>query len=213
MLYPFKKPKFTPVTPAATTPTAGPTAKRPRIETTTSESGRWLSTPSYKKFSCDHLNILNPDIIAKFPIITAAYTTSTWNKLHSAKNCFNKFEKETNTYTSWPIPAMIVNKFCNWALTKTKLKTSRVESYLGSLCTLHKLNNLDDSGFHNFICKTMLRGAENLEVYKTSFSKPRYVMTLETLKILGHQIASLEWNVLSKQILWATCCVAFFWLL
>ena len=102
---------------------------------------------------------------------------------------------------------MIVN---DRALTRTKLKTSTVESYLGSLCTLHKLNNLDDSGFHNFICKTMLRGTENLEVYKTSFSKPHYVMTFETLKILGHQIASLECNVLSKQILWATCCVAFF---
>ena len=105
---------------------------------------------------------------------------------------------------------MTVNRFCHWALTRKNLKVSTVENYLGSLCTLHKLNDLDDSGFKNFICKTILRGAENLEIYRISTSKPRYVMTLETLKILGHKIALLEWNFLSKQIIWTTCCIACF---
>ena len=100
--------------------------------------------------------------------------------------------------------AMTVNRFCHWALTRKNLRVSTVENYLGSLCTLHKLNDLDDSGFKNFICKTILRGAENLEIYRISTSKPRYVMTLETLKILGHKIALLEWNFLSKQIIWTT---------
>ena len=149
-------------------------------------------------------------MLSKFPLICTAYTTSTWNKHNSAKNCYKNFEKETNTCSPWPMTAMTVNRFCHWALTRKNLKVSTVENYLGSLCTLHKLNDLDDSGFKNFICKTILRGAENLEIYRISMSKPRYVMTLETLKILGHKIALLEWNFLSKQIIWTTCCIACF---
>ena len=156
------------------------------------------------------MNLVNPETLCKFPEISAAYTTSTWNKLNSAKNCFKNYESDTKSCKSWPLTATSVNEFAHWALKNKNLKTSTVESYLGSLSTLHKLNGLDASGFNNFICKTILRGAENLEVYEKSTSKPRYVMTLETLKILGHQIALLEWSEISKQIIWTTCCIAFF---
>ena len=90
------------------------------------------------------------------------------------------------------------------------MKAATVEAYISSIATIHKLNLLDDTACRNFICKTILRGAENMEVYKNTKSRLRLVMTLDTLKILGHEIAKTNWDPVNKQVLWAACCMAFF---
>ena len=58
--------------------------------------------------------------------------------------------------------------------------------------------------------KSQIRGAENLSFYKKLSQGSRKVMTLPLLKILGHQIASSEWDEESKQVFWTAGSVAFF---
>ena len=40
-----------------------------------------------------------------------------------------------------------------------------------------------------------------MEVYKNTKSRLRLVMTLDTLKILGHEIAKTNWDPINKQVL------------
>ena len=49
-----------------------------------------------------------------------------------------------------------------------------------------------------------------MEIYKSSKSRLRLVMTLDTLKILGHEIAKTNWDTMNKQVVWAASCLAFF---
>ena len=56
----------------------------------------------------------------------------------------------------------------------------------------------------------VLRGVENVELYKELAKPARLVMILPLLKILGHQIAKSEWSTCDKQTVWTVCTVAFF---
>ena len=123
---------------------------------------------------------------------------------------FKKYETFCRKTFEWPLSEQIVNEFCHWTLKEKGLKSATVEAYISSIATIHKLNLLDDSACKNFICKTILRGAENMEVYKKTKTIIRLVMTLDTLKILGHEIAKTNWDPVNKQVLWAACCMAFF---
>jgi hypothetical protein len=85
-----------------------------------------------------------------------------------------------------------------------------VKTYLSYLAKLHKLKNLDESCCKNFISKLLLRGAENLSFYQLSELKPRFVMTLPLLRILGHELCKSNWSTYSKSVIWAAFCTAFF---
>ena len=90
------------------------------------------------------------------------------------------------------------------------LKSSTVETYLSSLKTIHSLNNLDSSGFNNFVLNNILRGKENMELYSDVVKETRKVMTLPLLKILGNEIAKVDWEDNSKQVVWSVFTLAFF---
>jgi len=139
-----------------------------------------------------------------------AYSESTWKKHFSAIACLNKFGTENNANIIWPLTNDTVNSFCNWALNIKKLKPATVEAYLSSIATVHKLNLLDDSACHNFISKTLVKGAENSLIYEANSRKHRCAMSIHILKILGHEIAKSDWCENSKQIIWTTSCLAFF---
>ncbi len=57
---------------------------------------------------------------------------------------------------------------------------------------------------------SLLRGIENLEFYKNVCKGTRKVMTLPLLKLIGHEIAKLDWEDDSKQVFWTALLVAFF---
>jgi hypothetical protein len=93
-----------------------------------------------------------------------------------------------------------VANFTAWALTENRLKSSTVKSYLSSLATLHRLRNVSDENFSNYIVKTIIRGAENLALYEDYAKDTRKVMTLPLLKLIGHELACSDWSEISKQV-------------
>jgi hypothetical protein len=54
----------------------------------------------------------------------------------------------------------------------------------------------------------MLKGAEN--TCKSTMKPSRKVVTIPILKLIGHEIAGLNWSSYSKQVYWAACCTSFF---
>ena len=142
--------------------------------------------------------------------ISAAYTSTTWNKHNCALKCFSKFDLQSPNVHTWPLKDTSVNEFCIWALVSHNLKHSTVSAYLSSLATIHRLKGIDDTNCNNYISKTILRGAENLDLYTTVKKNHRAAMSLPILKILGHEIANSTWPVSVKQVIWTTCCIAFF---
>ncbi len=56
----------------------------------------------------------------------------------------------------------------------------------------------------------MLKGAKNIASYKATTKKPKLIMTLSCLKILGDEIASTDWTTICKAVCWTACTLAFF---
>jgi hypothetical protein len=103
-----------------------------------------------------------------------------------------------------------VANFTAWALTENRLKSSTVRSYLSSLATIHRLRNVSDENFSNYVVKTIIRGAENLALYEDYAKDTRKVMTLPLLKLIGHELACSDWSEISKQVFWTCSLMAFF---
>lgn len=142
-------------------------------------------------------------------LIEACYAKSTWSRHCSALSNFKKFQSSCDEKFTWPVPLTILCKYTSWALTVAGLKPSTVKSYLSSLKIAHDLENMPFEGNH-YVIKSMIRGAENLELYKISADSSRKVMTLPLLKLLGHQIAICDWSNDSKLVVWTACLTAFF---
>jgi hypothetical protein len=69
---------------------------------------------------------------------------------------------------------------------------------------------VDPSACSNFLAKTIIKGAKNIASYKATPKKPKFIMTLSCLKILGHEIASTDWTTIRKAVCWTACTLAFF---
>ena len=160
-----------------------PAAKKARVESSSSETGTWRPKSTFTKYSCNPQDLIFNPLVKNFELLNAAYTQSTGKVHASALSLFRKFENTYRIKFEWPLNEETINKFCHWALKEKELKSKTVEAYISSIATIHKLNLLDDAACKNFICKTILRGAENMEIYKSSKSRLRLVMTLDTLKI------------------------------
>ena len=145
---------------------------------------------------------------AQASLIAAAYATPTWKKHEAAVNSFNTFE--CNSKSDWPLSIDKLAEYVTWALQERKLKASTVESYLSSLKSIHNLRSLPTVNFDSPYLATLIRGGQNLEIYSTETKHTRKVMTLELLKILGHEIAKTNWPENSKQVIWCACTTAFF---
>jgi hypothetical protein len=146
----------------------------------------------------------NPDLLV------AAYASSSWNKILSAKNCFDKFEAESEEKFSWPLDQMVIKNFIEWAVFVKKMTASTVESYLHCIGIIHRLKNCDGSACTSKVTKLLIRGAENLEFYKPPKKLERRVMTLPLLRLIGHEIKKCDWSRNSKLVTWAALCVGFF---
>ena len=128
----------------------------------------------------------------------------------AALNCFKKFQFFKGQQYEWPLSKNCIREFVSWAILVRKLKASTVQAYISSLIFIHNVNDLDPKNCKDFIVKSMIKGAENLNFYKKFTEGSRKVMTLPLLKILSHQIAISDWEKLNKQVLWTAATVAFF---
>jgi hypothetical protein len=150
---------------------------------------------------------LNTDI-AQF--ITASASLATWRKHASAFNCLKAFETHTQHKCTFPLDESTVCSFVAYSLSTRNLKHTTVRSYLSSLVFYHKLRKMDSSNCSSFLVECMLRGAKNLDFYKSLAKNTRKVMTYPLLKILSHQIAIAGGPVEEKQLYWTAMVVAFF---
>jgi hypothetical protein len=142
-------------------------------------------------------------------LLEASLAASTWNKLNSAKNNFDKFKCATACEAEMPYSVAMLCKYVSWALTQESLKPSTVRSYLSAIKTTHKLRNMD-CDTSNYLIQSLLKGAENLSLYSQIVAGSRKVMTLQLLKLLGHQLTLTDWTTNSKKVIWAACVLAFF---
>jgi len=84
-------------------------------------------------------------------LLGAAFTTSTWGKHKTALNCYLKYARSNDIIVSYPFELENVANFTAWALTENGLKPSSVKAYLSSLATIHRLRNVSDECFSNYI--------------------------------------------------------------
>ncbi len=111
---------------------------------------------------------------------------------------------------TWPLNVDTMLDFCEWAASSQKLKATTIKTYMSSLATLHKLQQLPDNFSNNYVIKLAIRGAENLELYNGSKFSTRRAVSLPLLKIIGSAIANTKWSIKNKQVFWTACVVAFF---
>jgi hypothetical protein len=143
-------------------------------------------------------------------LVAAAYAESSWKKFSSALNLFEKFCIVKKVEPILPISENVLSMFINWAIMEYKMKPSTLTAYLSHLKLVHKLRKISDKSFDSFLCKTQMKGAENLNFYSDNKPAIKKVMTLPLLRIMGHEISNSSWNVTSKAAIWATYTVAFF---
>jgi hypothetical protein len=75
---------------------------------------------------------------------------------------------------------------------------------------VHKFKHLSDKNFEDILVRAALRGAENIFKIEGDHKPKRVVMSLQLLKLLGHEIAASNWEEDSKRVMWTACSVAFF---
>ena len=153
------------------------------------------------------LSLTTSSLVMSFT--AAAYSTSTWRKHESAMNSFTEFQ---NIYgaSAWPIPTPVIVNYITWMFSERNVKSATVASYLSSLKFIHTMKGLSPVNFDSVPIKVLLRGKENIEMYRPYFPPTRKVMTLPLLKILGHEIACTNWAHDSKLVVWAAALVGFF---
>jgi hypothetical protein len=144
-------------------------------------------------------------------LIRASVSSSTWNKHLSALHCLRDYQNfSCKNLSEFPLTDDTICGFVSFALTKKKLKHTTVQSYLASLRFFHNLRNCINNACDNFIAKTMIKGAKNLELYSAITKNCRKAMTFPLLKILSHQIAKENFTAIDKQVIWTLFTVASF---
>ena len=152
----------------------------------------------------------NSDIAGNPKLISAAYSTASWRSMNSAWNIWILLCSSNSINPNSNLSSPIGARFIEWLYGNKKLKTSSIESYLSSISTVLKLKNLRSDIFDNFISNIMLKGGKMLEIKNFVYKPTRKVMTLDILKIIGHEISNSGWSDDSKRIFWSVSCTMFF---
>ena len=138
-------------------------------------------------------------------------TKQTWAKHCSAWALFDEFCTFFGIKFELPISPELARAFVTWALSKKKLKSSTVRSYISSVNKTHILGNIKNVNLSSDPCiKLLLKGASKSCDLELNNKTNRLPMNLPLLKILSHRIALLDWSDLSKQAFWTACTVSFF---
>jgi hypothetical protein len=83
----------------------------------------------------------------KQDLIAAAYANTSWSKILSARNCFEKFEKDAGKIFLWPLDQFVIKEFIEWAVLVKNIPAGTVESYLHIIEIIHRLKNCDGSAY------------------------------------------------------------------
>jgi hypothetical protein len=213
-VYRFRRPKFQP---SSNISFSSPLHKKQK---TTHVSGRIdpIPTISLSKYSTetDHITkfleslcITNPETtVHSNGFLNAAYAKATWSKHKSAVNSYTNFCSGEDIDEMWPANLDILKRYIEWAALEKGLSHSSIRSYLSSIRMAHTFMKLDPKVFDHEIIKLMLRGVENTS--ELTYNPTRKIITIPILKLIGHELACLDWSTYSKQVYWSTCCTAFF---
>ena len=125
-------------------------------------------------------------------------------------NSLKAFAFHINTTISWPLSKSFVRSYVNWALSVKKLRPESVKVYISDIKLAHRLRDKKIEFDNDFFINSMLKGAKNMSLYSNKYKSKKFVMTFPLLKLLGHEIASSNWDPASKLVFWAACCTAFF---
>jgi hypothetical protein len=140
----------------------------------------------------------------------AAFSANSWNRYNSSLNCYKKFLKTEGKFLQFPFNKESLRGFVSWALNTKLLQPNTVRVYISDLKLSHQLRDLECNIFEDFFTRTMLKGADNLNMYNNITKKTKLAMTFNMLKILGHQICKSNWESEKKRLFWAASCLAFF---
>ena len=212
MAYPLRREKWTPTAPPTATTEAVQSKKLKMADpadegiTVTKEiEGKYS-----KKVTAHCLKVIGPKFEgAPLELLTASLAKSTWAKHNSALNCIEKFANCNGLKVTYPMSLDFLTNFACWALLEKNLKPQTVLSYIASVKAAHKFRGLE-CNCDDYVLKSIVRGAENMNMYEIMSKSVRKVMTLPLLKIIGHQLSKLQWSTDSKQVVWSACVIAFF---
>ena len=167
--------------------------------------------PKYGSYSI-HAATLLPELVNSdmFSLISASLSLSSWKRIVCAHRSLSEFAAFDSAILSWPISPNLLHRYIDWAFRVKKLKSSTISSYISAFKSIHNLKHLDSSVFSSSFVKSLIRGAENLEIYSQLARSSRRVFTLQALKILGHNLASSGWPKDWIKVVWAASCCAFF---
>ena len=143
-------------------------------------------------------------------LMYAAYSTASWRSMEAAWNNWVFFNSSVSMSDHLAPTQKTVSDFVGWLFESKKLKHSTSESYLSSISTILKMKNRESPLFSSYYTKTLLKGGKNLESILDSPKSTRKVMTIELLRILGHEISIANWAPDSKRVFWTACCTLFF---
>jgi len=143
-------------------------------------------------------------------LMGAAFATNSWNRYNASLNCFSKFLLSIHKPLTFPLNKELLRGFVSWAINTKKLQPNTVRVYISDLKLAHNLRDLDSNFFDDFFTKTMLKGADHINMYESITRKAKLVMTFNMLKILGHQIRLSDWTFEKKKLFWAASCLAYF---
>jgi len=125
-------------------------------------------------------------------------------------NSLKAFALHIKTSISWPLSKSFVRSYVNWALSVKKLRPESVKVYISDIKLAHRLRDKEIEFDNDFFINSMLKGAKNMSLYTKKYKSKKFVMTFPLMKLLGHEIASSNWDPASKLVFWAACCTAFF---
>ena len=213
----FKKPKYVTPEPIASEDqaSAGPSSKRQRTEEPEETGVVFNPSLSAHKYSLEasasFSRIFGNSVSSENQsLLSAAFSSGTWKSYKSSWNNMSAFCKCKNKNLSFPLSQEFINSYINWLVLEKNLKYTTVSSYLSSLNSVLKLKGLDSPNLDSFMTKTLLRGGKTVTILNQNPRPTRKVMTLDLLKILGHEIANSDWAKDSKRVFWSASCVLFF---
>jgi len=144
-------------------------------------------------------------------LIRAAVASSTWQKYESGWRAFCEFEKDSELYHDWPLPATAFRAFAVWCYTTRNLQPSTIKAYVSAVKFAHRIKGLTAHDTKNDpIFQLIMSGARNLGFLKPPTPSNRRVVTFPLLLVLGSRLAESNWDPISKQVIWAASTTAFF---
>ncbi len=142
--------------------------------------------------------------------VAASLSSASWNRFAATMNSLKAFSLHSNIAISWPLSKNLVRSYVNWALSVKKLRPESVKVYISDLKLAHKLRDKQIEFDNDFFINSMLKGAKNISLYTKISRSQKFVMTFPLIILLGHEIASSNWDPASKLVFWSACCTAFF---